>query len=95
MSTGRIGGAEGIYRFLGRVYRFVTRNLGQESAKGSADRKVLRKLHQTMRKVTDDFETRWHFNTSIASIMELVNEIYAEEGNLSAGVCRRSRRSSR
>ena len=44
-----------------------------------ADRKVLRKLHQTIRKITDDFETRWHFNTSIAAIMELVNVLYAEE----------------
>jgi leucyl-tRNA synthetase len=54
----------------------------------SSDRKVLRKLHQCLRKVTEDFETRWHFNTCIASIMELVNVLYAEEGNLSAGVVR-------
>jgi leucyl-tRNA synthetase len=82
----RTEGAEGIYRFLGRVYRWVTRNLGQRSAEGSSDRKVLRKVHQTLAKVTEDFETRWHFNTCIASVMELVNVIYAEEGNLSAGV---------
>ena len=49
---------------------------------------MLRKLHQTLRKVTEDFETRWHFNTCIASIMELVNVLYAEEGNLSARVLR-------
>jgi leucyl-tRNA synthetase len=82
----RFEGAEGIYRFLGRVYRFVTRNLGQGSSEGEADRKVLRKMHQTLRKITEDFETRWHFNTCIASIMELVNVLYAEEGKLSAGV---------
>ncbi len=82
----RFEGAEGIYRFLGRVYRFVTRNLGQGSAEGEADRQVLRKMHQTLRKITEDFETRWHFNTCIASIMELVNVLYAEEGKLSAGV---------
>ncbi len=81
----RFEGAEGIYRFLGRVYRFVTRSLGQGSAEGSSDRKVLRKMHQTLRKITEDFETRWHFNTCIASIMELVNVLYAEEGKLSAG----------
>jgi len=81
-------GAEGVYRFLGRVFRFITRNLGQGSATGASDRKLLRKLHQTLRKVTDDFETRWHFNTCIASVMELVNVLYAEEGNLSAGVVR-------
>jgi leucyl-tRNA synthetase len=77
-------GAEGIYRFLGRVYRFVTRNIGRETpGSGESDRKVLRKLHQTVAKITEDFETRWHFNTCIASIMELVNILYAEEANLS------------
>jgi len=81
-------GAEGIYRFLGRVYRYVTRNLGEGGAEGSSDRKVLRKLHQCLRKVTEDFETRWHFNTCIASVMELVNVLYAEEGNISAPVMR-------
>ena len=81
----RTEGAEGIYRFLGRVYRFVTRNVGQvSSATGASDRKVLRKLHQALRKITEDFETRWHFNTCIASIMELINVLYAEEGNIGA-----------
>ena len=79
----RTEGAEGIYRFLGRVYRFVTRNVGQPAgAPGASDRKVLRKLHQTLRKITEDFETRWHFNTCIAGIMELVNVLYAEEGSI-------------
>jgi leucyl-tRNA synthetase len=77
-------GAEGIYRFLGRVYRFVTRNVGTAGGSGEADRKVLRKLHQTVKKITGDFETRWHFNTCIASIMELVNVLYAEEAGISA-----------
>jgi leucyl-tRNA synthetase len=77
-------GAEGIYRFLGRVYRFVTRNVGSPGGSGEADRKVLRKLHQTVKKITEDFETRWHFNTCIASVMELVNVLYAEEANISA-----------
>ena len=76
-------GAEGIYRFLGRIYRFATRNTPPVARDGSADRKVLRKLHQTVRKVTEDFESRWHFNTCIASVMELVNLLYAEEGGLS------------
>jgi leucyl-tRNA synthetase len=81
----RTEGAEGIYRFLGRVYRFATRNAGVAgSAEGESDRKVLRKLHQTLKKITGDFETRWHFNTCIASVMELVNELYAEETRISA-----------
>jgi leucyl-tRNA synthetase len=81
----RTEGAEGIYRFLGRVYRFATRNSGVAgSAEGESDRKVLRKLHQTLKKITGDFETRWHFNTCIASVMELVNELYAEESRISS-----------
>jgi leucyl-tRNA synthetase len=77
-------GAEGVYRFLGRVYRFVTRNVGQAGGSGDSDRKVLRKLHQTVKKISEDFETRWHFNTCIASIMELMNVLYAEEAHISA-----------
>ena len=82
----RVEGAEGIYRFLGRVYRFATRNIGRtaEEPAESSDRKVLRKLHQILKKITEDFETRWHFNTCIAGVMELVNALYAEEGNISA-----------
>jgi leucyl-tRNA synthetase len=84
-------GAEGAYRFLGRVFRFVTRSLDRvdpasQAERTEADRKVLRKLHQTIRKVTEDFETRWHFNTSIASVMELVNELYASEADLTPPV---------
>jgi leucyl-tRNA synthetase len=78
-------GADGIYRFLGRVYRFVTRNMGRGGS-GESDRVVLRKLHQTLKKITEDFETRWHFNTCIASVMELVNVLYAEEEKISAAV---------
>src|SRR5271165_6579297 len=81
-------GAEGAYRFLGRVYRFVTRNAGKAgpSEETPADKKVLRKLHQTICKITEDFESRWHFNTSIAAVMELLNELYAVEQSISAPV---------
>jgi leucyl-tRNA synthetase len=84
-------GAEGAYRFLARVYRFVTRNTDRADKASvvppsEADKKVLRKLHQTIRKVTNDFETRWHFNTSIAAVMELVNELYATEQDLTPRV---------
>ncbi len=77
-------GVEGIHRFLGRVYRFATRNIGMPGGDGSADTKILRKLHQVLRRITQDFDQRWHFNTSIAAMMELVNEAYLEEQNLSA-----------
>src|SRR5205085_6720970 len=77
-------GAEGIARFLARVYRFATRNTPAQDRAGESDRKVQRKLHQTLKKITEDFETRWHFNTCIASIMELINTLYAEEQHISA-----------
>jgi leucyl-tRNA synthetase len=47
--------------------------------------KLLRKLHQTTAKITMDFEGRWHFNTCVAAIMELVNEIQAADAQLAAG----------
>jgi len=76
---------EGQHRFLGRVYRFVTRNAECRGEAGptETDRSALRKLHQTIRKVTGDFDSRWHFNTSIASLMELVNELYQSEAKMS------------
>jgi len=79
-------GIEGIQRFLGRVYRFVVRNAeAAKDARGTADasspeaRQIQRKLHQTIKRLTDDFQGRWHFNTCIAAVMELVNELYAVE----------------
>jgi leucyl-tRNA synthetase len=76
-------GADGIYRFLGRVYRFVTRNVERiGTSTGPSDRKVIRKLHQTLQKITEDFETRWHFNTCIAGVMELMNVLIEEEANI-------------
>lgn len=80
-------GVEGQYRFLGRVYRFVTRNVERQGAAdapafSAGDKRALRKLHQTIGKLTADFENRWHFNTSIAGLMELTNELYATESEL-------------
>ena len=87
-------GAEGAYRFLGRVYRFVTRNADRElpSTPAAGDAKVQRKLHQTISKITSDFETRWHFNTCVAAIMELVNDLYTNENEVSAKVMKDSLR---
>jgi leucyl-tRNA synthetase len=48
-------------------------------------RQVQRKLHQTIKRVTEDFQGRWHFNTSVAAIMELVNELYGAEEEISSG----------
>jgi leucyl-tRNA synthetase len=43
------------------------------------EKALLRKTHQTLRRVTQDFESRWHFNSAIALLMELANEIHAHE----------------
>ncbi len=86
-------GVAGVSRFLGRVYRLVMKyaslahagnGAGTEAPAGLA-LKLLRKLHQTIAKITLDFEGRWHFNTSVAAIMELVNEIQAADAQLAAG----------
>jgi leucyl-tRNA synthetase len=71
-------------KFLERVHRFVTRNLhASGTGDPEADRRAVRKLHQTIRKITVDFTNRWHFNTSIAALMELINTLYDEETALS------------
>ena len=66
---------EGSYRFLGRVWRLVEKVKGLK--KSSGDNKSLkRKMHQTIKKVTEDIDKSFHFNTAISAVMELVNEIY-------------------
>ena len=82
-------GIEGLVRFLGRVYRFATRNIGAPGGDGSSDDRALRKLHQTLQKISEDLISRWHFNTSIAFVMELMNELHAEEAGISAGAMRK------
>ncbi len=79
-------GIEGIQRFLGRVYRFFVRNTqartGRETVAPALDpeaRAIQRKMHQTIKRVSDDFQGRWHFNTCISAIMELVNALYGAE----------------
>jgi leucyl-tRNA synthetase len=75
-------GIEGIQRFLGRVYRFVEGNARPQEPDwhkplpplSASARRLQRKLHQTIKRVSDDFQGRWHFNTCISAIMELLNE---------------------
>ncbi len=82
-------GVAGIGRFLGKVYRLTTKfsNVARtkETAPGAKDLAILRRLHQTIAKITQDFDGRWHFNTSISSIMILVNEITSHEAALDSG----------
>jgi leucyl-tRNA synthetase len=47
--------------------------------------KLLRKLHQTIAKITLEFEGRWHFNTCVAAIMELVNDLQAADAQIAGG----------
>ena len=83
-------GIAGIQRFLAKVYRFVAKNAASASGAeetlpatslSPAQRQIQRKLHQTIKRVSDDFQGRWHFNTCISAIMELVNALHAYEEN--------------
>ncbi len=78
-------GVEGSFRFLSRVWRLVSDNLpalksaapyeGGSPLPEDLDH-LRRKTHQTVKKVTEDIRERFHFNTAIAAIMELVNHLY-------------------
>jgi len=76
------GGVEGMHRFIKRVWRDVSaidKSFGDvefEQSELNADQKALRrKTHETIAKVTDDIERRFTFNTAIASMMELFNDV--------------------
>ena len=82
-------GVAGISRFLGKVYRLTTKYSSAASstqgATGAKDQALLRRLHQTIAKITQDFDGRWHFNTSISAIMILMKEIMDHEAAMDAG----------
>ncbi len=86
-------GVAGVSRFLGKVYRFVTKYAARVHGASAelpaqltgAEQSVLRKLHQTIRKISEDFADRWHFNVSIAAIMEFVNTLTPAEESIQAG----------
>ncbi len=79
-------GIDGSHRFIQRVWRLVTGNIEELSVNYPEDlfkmdilpgnlKKIRRKTHQTIIKVRDDLE-KFHFNTAISALMELVNELY-------------------
>lgn len=78
-------GVEGCYRFLHRVWRAVYDNLERIAGADippevdGAARDLRRQVHRTIKKVTEDIDGRFHFNTAIASVMELVNAVYGFE----------------
>jgi leucyl-tRNA synthetase len=82
-------GIEGCARFLHKVFRLVARHAdelrevppGTPAEASAKEKALLRATHQTLLRITQDFEVRWHFNTSVAALMELVNELGAEGGS--------------
>ena len=87
-------GIEGIRKFLSRIYRVVTDRPGsavvpvqaqEGSERGPSARSLQRKLHQTIKRISDDFDGRWHFNTSISALMELNNLLSGMSDDISAG----------
>ena len=74
-------GMEGAWRFLARVWRLVEEIKGYKDPRSVGAEGLVKKMHQTIRKVTDDMEGGFKFNTAISSIMELVNEIYLAKDN--------------
>ncbi len=87
-------GVEGAYRFVGRVWRLVMESAplidgvdAYNEASAAAPlqgylKDAHRLLHQTIKKVTDDIEKRFHFNTAISAVMELVNSLYLWKGKM-------------
>jgi leucyl-tRNA synthetase len=74
-------GVDGAYRFLHRIWALVHRFHGQigkvrpAGSEATGD-PLYRKTHLTIKKVTEDIEREFHFNTAIAALMEMVNEVY-------------------
>ncbi|MEK7741875.1 MAG: leucine--tRNA ligase, partial [Nitrospirota bacterium] len=80
-------GVEGAYRFLNRIwgilYKFKIQNskfkIEELSSYQPSAMSLLRKTHQTIKRVTNDIEREYHFNTAIAALMELVNDLSSFE----------------
>ncbi len=78
-------GVDGSFRFLHRVWRLVDENLeplksatlcGGDETLPEELKDLHRKTHQTIKKVSNDIEDRFHFNTAISAVMELVNDLH-------------------
>jgi len=80
-------GVDGSFRFLNRVWKLVHDKLELVAGAKAIDlaaltaeeRSLRRNVHKTIRKVTDDLEERFHFNTAIAAVMELLNILQSTE----------------
>src|SRR5215469_4127672 len=86
-------GIEGVQRFLTRLFRVIAEpripvqdvTVPIENRRGPAARRLQRELHQTIKKISDDFQSRWHFNTSIAALMQLTNLLADLSDDIDAG----------
>lgn len=82
-------GVDGASRFLNRVYRLITTTAGLSGKDGiapaaelnSGERKLHRKTHQTIKKVSESIEQNFHFNTAISAMMELFNTLSSLTGD--------------
>ncbi len=81
-------GVEGAFRFLKRLWRLVAEhveagNTGtlDPASLDDAGKALRRKTHETIQKVSDDFHRRHTFNTAIAAVMELINEVSKFDGD--------------
>ncbi len=80
-------GVDGSYRFLNRVWKLVHERLDlirdvktlDLTALAPEERALRRTVHKTIKKVTEDIEERFHFNTAIAAVMELLNALQGAE----------------
>jgi leucyl-tRNA synthetase len=68
-------GVEGMSRFLQRLWRVVHDDLEREPTGVECGTPLARKAHETIAKVSDDIERRFVFNTPVAAVMELVNDV--------------------
>jgi leucyl-tRNA synthetase len=84
-------GVEGAARFLNRVWRFVEDYAALSKEAPRLDSATVlpeelqalrRKIHGTIKRVTEDIENRFHFNTAISATMELLNSLYQQEERL-------------
>lgn len=67
---------EGMARFVGRLWRLALEVAERGPAEAAADGPLVRRAHETIARVTDDIERRFQFNTPIAAVIELVNDVY-------------------
>jgi leucyl-tRNA synthetase len=78
-------GIEGMFRLLGRLWRLGVEVAASGAPEGEPDGPLVRKAHATIAKVSDDIERRFQFNTPIAAVTELVNDIYAAKDDPEQG----------